>query len=60
MTRCYVSEQIAAYCSQDDDILGCWDCEEPMWIDDLIEVETLHDGIQFVCEDCAGNYERVI
>ena len=61
MTRCYVSEQIAAYCNEPEDTIDqCWDCESLMIDEDaLIEVETPNRGNQHVCEDCAENYKVV-
>lgn len=35
MTRCYVSEQIAAHCNQDEELFDvCFHCEEAITEDD--------------------------
>ena len=41
MTRCYVSEQIAAHCNQpEQEIHACWHCGEEVEEDSLQEVKT--------------------
>ena len=57
MTRCYVSEQIAAHCNQpEQEIYACWHCGEEVEEDSLLEVKTDSSGWQSISECCIEEY----
>ena len=57
MTRCYVSEQIAEYCSRpEQEIYGCWHCGEEVEEDSLTEIKTKYAGYQFISDCCIDEY----
>jgi len=57
MTRCYVSEQIAAHCNQpEQEIYVCWHCGEEVKEDSLQEVKTNSSGWQSISECCIEEY----